>query len=108
MVQTQNASTAAPQTMRIPIIWAATLRHSLLLEGGIAGAVLRLDSLFSTGGGDAESLIGISIFEKAQPNGERKGYRHARKNQRFEAQMRVDSKADQQQPNDERAEEAHD
>ena len=90
------------------MIWAATLRHWLPWEGGVAGVLLGLDSLFATGGGDVGSLIGISIFEKGQPNDERKGNRHARKNQRFEAQIRIDSKADQQQSDDKGDDETND
>src|SRR6266508_5195406 len=108
MFQTQNASTAAPQTTTTPIIWAASLRHSLLLEGGVACAVLGLGGVFSTGAGDVGSLIGMSIFEKDQPNGQRKENRRARKKHRFEAQVGVNTKADQKQPNDERADEAYD
>ena len=87
---------------------AATLRHSLLFEGGVAGAALGLGGAFSTDGGDVESLIGVSVLEKHQPNGQREENRHARKNQRFEAQMGVDSNANQQQPDDNRADEAND
>ena len=92
----------------MPIIWAASLRHSLLLEGGLAGAVLGLGGVFSTGAGDVGSLIGMSIFEKDQPNGQRKENRRARKKHRFEAQVSVNSKADQQQPDDERAKKTND
>jgi hypothetical protein len=98
---TQSASTTAPKAATILIIWAATLRHSLLLEGSVAGAASGLGDVFSADGGDVESLIGISIFEKDQPNGQREENRQARNNQRFEAQMGVNSKADQNQPHDE-------
>jgi hypothetical protein len=83
MFQTQNVSTAAPKTAMIPIVWAATLRHSLVLEGGVAGAVLGLGGAFSPEGGDVGSLIGMSIFEKDQPDSQRKENRQARKNQGF-------------------------
>jgi hypothetical protein len=92
----------------MPIIWAASLRHSLLLEGGLSGAVLRLGRLFSTGAGDVGSLIEMSIFEKDQPKSQRKENRRARKKHRFEAQVSVNSKADQQQPDDERAKKTND
>jgi len=92
----------------MPIIWAASLRHSLLLEGGLVGAGLGPGRVFSTGAGDVGSLIGMSIFEKDQPNGQRKENRRARKKHRFEAQVSVNSKADQQQPDDERAKKTND
>jgi hypothetical protein len=50
----------------------------------------------------------MSIVEKDQPNGQRKENRRARKNHRFEPQVNVNSNADQQQPNDERADETND
>src|SRR6266576_1498092 len=93
MFQTQNASTAAPKTTMIPTSWAETLRQSLPLGVGVAGRALGIGGVFSTDGAVARSFIRILIFEK---------------DQRFEAQVGVNSKADQQQPNDERADEAHD
>jgi len=90
------------------MIWAATLRRSLYLGGGVAGAALGLGGVFSRDGGDVESLIGISVFEKDQPNGQRKEDHHARKNQRFKAQISVNSKANQQQTGNERADETDD
>ncbi|HXJ59887.1 MAG TPA: hypothetical protein VNU68_24860, partial [Verrucomicrobiae bacterium] len=83
------------------MIWAATLRQALLLEGGVAGAASGLDGAFSPGGGGVESLMGMSIFKKDQPDGQREENRHAQKNRWFEAQMGVNSKADQNQPHDE-------
>jgi hypothetical protein len=78
------------------------------LECGIAGAVFGLGGVFSPEGGVVGSLIGMSIFVKDQPDSEGKENRRAGKNQRFEANVRVNSKADQQQPNDKRADNTND
>lgn len=104
---------------------AATLRHSLLLEDGVTGAALGLDGVLSTDGGVARAALGLSgvfsadggdvglpikasVLEKDQPNGQREENRHARDNQRPEAQMSVNSTADQQQPNGKRDDKTND
>src|SRR6266498_1592886 len=69
---------------------------------------LGIGSVFSTDGAVARSFIRILIFEKDQPDGQRNENRRAGKNHRFEAQVGVNSKADQQQPDDERAKKTND
>ena len=60
-----------------------------------------LGGVFSAGGEGVDSFIGILIFEKGQPGEQGEENQYAGKDQGFRTQVRVYSKADEQQPDDE-------
>src|SRR5208337_2111500 len=107
MAQTQSVSAAAPKTVTILKIRAATFCPSLLLEDGAARSVVPLGGVFPDGC-DATLIIGISVFEKDQPHSQGKEKRQTGKNQGFDPQMRVNSEANQHQSDDEGADKTND
>jgi hypothetical protein len=83
------------------MIWPAIFRHESFLPGCGAGGGAGFDGAVPEGGGGIGAFIGMSIFEKNQPNSDCEENQHAGINQRFWTYVGLYPGTDKQQPDDE-------
>src|SRR5215469_13585222 len=95
MLQTQSTSTTVPNMMTRLIIWPAIFRHGSFLGGRCADGGAGFGGTDPEGGGGVGAFIGMSIYEKDQPNSEGEENQHAGVNQRFGAYIRLYPKTDE-------------